>query len=298
MPLLAFRPNDRKFALTDPDMLHCVRSMFVVVSILMTATFFYASAVPFLFVVPDYRARLTGIFAPLFWESGRAFDWIVNLLALVPLGFFWSGTLVDQANTVALPRRGFCRVPLGCLSVAALAEALQIWLPQRVPSLRDLVALECGAILGCSLWHLLGARTTNICCLMLHRLAVSRKSRLWTNNWGALFGFAFTLCLGINTWASPSECFEMYRHRTFSRAAGTAPRVFDAGSVLLSSTQTALILTGLCILGVRRLEPTSQRPAVGLGVLGQESFPEPGVSIAVRGVADVRKAGAKTNRAA
>ena len=55
--------------------------MFAIVSILMTVAFVYASTVPLVFAVPNYRERLIPMLSLGSSESGRAFDWIVNVMA-------------------------------------------------------------------------------------------------------------------------------------------------------------------------------------------------------------------------
>lgn len=274
--------------------------MFAIIGVLVTAAFFYVSAVPLVFGVPDFRARLVGMIAPPPWQSGRAFDWIVNILALIPLGFFWSGAIAGRATTASTWSRVFCRVAMGCLVVAALAESLQFWMPLRVPSLRDIIALETGAIVGCSLWRILGARTTTICSLLLQRLSSWRVIQPWAmKKWMVLFGLLLAACLTINTWASPSKCFEMYRHRTFSpKRTSARGHVAFGSALLLSSTLTALVLLGVCRLGVRRLDRPRVSLAHGLPTFVENSSSGPDFSIADHRVPNERIDGELSGRAA
>ena len=296
MPSNAMRKNDRQLSANDPEVFHRVSAMFAIISILIAAAFFYASTIPLEFAVPDYRVRLIRMFAPLPWESGRAFDWIANVLALIPLGFCWSATFVSPAITGPVtgppPQRAFYRVALGCLALAVLAESLQLWLPLRVPSLRDLVALESGAILGCTLWQILGARTTVACCRVAQRIAAWPGSRLWGLKWMILFGFLLTVCLTINIGASPGQCFQMYRQRAWSADAAGVRDVFDRVTAVLFGTATALALFGLCVLVVRTLEFARVRPERHVHATLQETTTESGVSVADRHVAKQRFADA------
>jgi len=275
--------NERRFRADDAPVIPDVRSQFAVISVLLTAAFLYASTVPLVFGVPDYRARLVASVQPAFSESGRAFDSIVNVLALMPLGFFWSGLSAGHAATGSSDRRTFCRVALGCLAIATLAESLQIWLPRRVPSVRDLVALEIGAILGCSLWRYFGERAIIFCCSISRRLTsrrstAGRHGRPRCVNWLGLFACLLAFCLAVNTWASPLEYFEMYRQRAFLKAGVGAPGEFfrpgstSLGSALVSSTATALVLVGLCSLSVHRLERTGPRSTNGLRIFVAEEM--------------------------
>lgn len=295
MPL---RTTDGPISEHDSDVLPRVISLFAVISILNIAAFMYASTVPLVFAVPDYRARLTEFVASFPAESGRTFDWTVNILALIPLAFFSSGVLVNRAATGSSPYRQYCHVASGCLALAVFAETLQLWLPLRVPSLRDLVALECGAILGCALWQILGARTTNLCVTICQRSAGWRGG--WPRGlpWLTLVGFLFAGCLAINRWASPSQFFQMYRHRTFSSAAAGVHRDFAVGIALSNSAGTALILSGLCSLGVRALESNRIRSVRRLRVFEPTNVSEPGVSVVNRPLAHDITASATSNRAA
>jgi hypothetical protein len=279
-PSMPLQTDDRPCSADDPDVRHRVSSTFAVMSILIAAGFIYASTVPLVFAVPDYRARLTGICASFPTESGRTFDWTVNFLALIPLGFCWSGTLASRVSPSSSARRTFGRVAWGCLALAALAETLQVWLPVRVPALRDLIALEGGACLGCGLWWLVGAPTTNFCCRIWQRSTAGSTARLPSLPWLVLFGLLLSGCLAINTWASPSQCFQMYRHRTFSSHSAGPERVWNAANALLASTGTALALLGICGLGVRVLERTWIRSADGLRIFVPTAEPASGLSVA------------------
>jgi hypothetical protein len=278
---MAFRripKTDAQLAANDAVLLHRVRSLFAVVVVLMIAAFLYASTVPLVFAVPDYRARLAEILAPTSWQTGRSFDWVVNCLALIPLGFCWSGALVNPFTTAALQRRTFSRsagyrVARGCLVVAAFAEFLQIWLPLRVPSLRDLIALESGAIVGCGLWRLVDTSTMTISCLVVQRLAPRRRRRQWVAPWMILFGLLLSTCLAINICARPARCFEMYRRRSFSLSVG-ARQIVDPVATLFSSAGTALVLVGFCGLGILGLDRDQLRLAGREDVSMRETIPQ------------------------
>lgn len=78
---------------------------------------------------------------PRYWS---AFDFVINIFAYVPLGFFWVPTLH--------PRRGWAMAVLlatllGCCLSLSL-ETVQNFLPSRVASNLDLVCNSIGAMLG------------------------------------------------------------------------------------------------------------------------------------------------------
>lgn len=277
MPSRLWRTDDSPCWTDDPDVRHRAGSLFAVISILVTTAFLYASTVPLEFAVPDYRGRFTEIFASFGTETGRTFDWTINLLALLPLGFFWSGELASRACTRSSAERTFGRVAGGCLCLAVLAETLQVWLPLRVPALRDLVALECGACLGCGLWWLVGAQTTQLGCRIWQRCTARRTTRMPGLAWLGLFAVLMGGCLAINSWASPSQCFQMYRQRTFSSSRAGTERAPDLGNALITSTGTAFVLICLCGLGVRAGEQARMRPARGFHIFVHDSSSAPGV---------------------
>ena len=72
------------------------------------------------------------------------FDLFVNTLAYVPLGFLWVAALrVRLAPAPATVVAAF-----GCLALSLSVEALQNFLPSRVPSNLDLVSNACGGLIG------------------------------------------------------------------------------------------------------------------------------------------------------
>ncbi|MEK9775496.1 MAG: VanZ family protein [Quisquiliibacterium sp.] len=101
---------------------------------------------------------------PRYWT---AFDLLANLLLYAPLGALCLVSMRDRAETIA------CM--LGCGTMAFLlslsVEALQHFMPGRVPSLADLIANTAGALSG-ALAMLVGIR-----------LAGARSARLSSQHW-------------------------------------------------------------------------------------------------------------------
>ncbi len=224
------------------------RTLLRIAAILMTLTFFYASAIPLKFSAPDFSERFATMVASTPWERGRLFDWTVNVLAFVPLGFAWAGTSCSPVNGRAARRVAAMRSAAGCLILACLAEGLQLWLPLRVPSFRDIVALEAGAIIGCGIWLIIGPRTTMLKTALLRRLSPQGRNRYSSFQWPTLFGFLLCSLLAMNAPAGPAEWFEIYRRRAFlSRGPDIAAR-FASGTPLLVSVAAALGIWAFCRL--------------------------------------------------
>lgn len=82
-------------------------------------------------------------------------DWTVNVLLLVPIGFFGLGAIaVDQRRSFSI----YWLIPVvvlcGMLSIAI--EFSQFWFPPRNPSLYDIVAQNIGSFIGGFLWIISG----------------------------------------------------------------------------------------------------------------------------------------------
>eukprot|EP00913_Durusdinium_trenchii_P010896 g10225.t1 len=88
-------------------------------------------------------------------------DVAVNLLAGVPLSFAIAGTVLFRE------RRWLQVVPLLCVALAVsisascVAEFGQVWVENRVPSVRDIAAQSVGAVVGLLCWLLFNRRLVN-----------------------------------------------------------------------------------------------------------------------------------------
>jgi VanZ family protein len=113
----------------------------------------YASLHPFI----DWRD--TGISPFAFLEGGwprywTTFDLIANIAVYLPLGFFLTLAFDRIPGRYSAP---FLAVLLAA-SVSCGLEAIQTWLPSRVPSIVDLVCNSFGALFGAIWAHLVGPR--------------------------------------------------------------------------------------------------------------------------------------------
>jgi VanZ family protein len=237
------------------------RSLLRITAMLMTLFFFYASAIPLKFSAPDFSERLATMVASTPWERGRLFDWTANILAFIPLGFAWAGAGYSLVGRRSARSTAAIRSALGCLILACLAEFLQLWLPMRVPSFRDIVALEAGAIIGCGIWLSIGPRATLLTTALLRHLPPQGRDRYSSFKWPALLGFLFCSLLAMNIPAGPAEWFEIYRHRAFPSSGPHSAARFASGMPLLVAVVSALGIWAccrLCELAISRY-PASSR---------------------------------------
>jgi len=159
---------------------------------------------------------------------------------------------------------------MGCLLLAVVAEALQFWIPLRDPSIRDVLALECGAVLGCGLWLATGRWVTGALCRLMKLLLVIGGPRLFHLRWLALFLAIFFVCLIVSRCASPIQLFSLYRNSS-SSLQNLPLSAFGAGvarpqglpMVLLVGALATLVIGGACRMGqnaVRYLKDRHSRP--------------------------------------
>ena len=192
-----------------------IASVYITTALLATIGFLYASVIPLVFAVPNFWVRLLGAFAPSPWNSASLFDVAINILAFVPLGFLWAAAWSSTLPSNRLSGQ-FVTIALGCLGLAILAEGLQFWIPLRDPSIRDVLILEWGAILGYRLWLAAGHWTTSVLASWIDRLFRLGGPGLFRLRWPALSVAVFALCLVLNCYASAPQLFLLYRFRSTS----------------------------------------------------------------------------------
>ena len=79
---------------------------------------------------------------------------VANLLMFLPLGFLFSGWWLYRLQRIEARLAGVLLVSAVCLAVTASVEFLQIWIPNRTPSLTDMSANVIGGLAGALLWQL------------------------------------------------------------------------------------------------------------------------------------------------
>jgi VanZ family protein len=137
------------------------RRHFALAAAIFWAIAVYGSLVPFHFSPLSLRDAL-GQFGEILDRGiilDSRSDLVANVLLFVPIGFFWLAALVaDRAGRA----RYFVWIPIvlaSCFASSILIEFLQLWFPDRVPSLRDIAAQSVGASIGIVLWLGVGRST-------------------------------------------------------------------------------------------------------------------------------------------
>jgi len=264
-----------------------VESAYITAAVLLSLGFLYASTVPLVFGVLGIEARFWGMFRVVPQNPEELVDLIRNTLAFIPLGFFWSAACRTFLGFHRRQLGTFGPAMIACLGLATLAEVLQVWIPVRDPSARDILSLECGAMVGYGLWILAGAWTTAFLRRWTHRLYLVGGPRLFRLQWQALFVTTLFACWVVNCYASPAQLFLLYRFRSTSLHE-VAGLLHDTGvqqvrgplSMFVPSVTMALFAVGACRMGAvtlrflrQRCVPTS-RPSDPVGVPRKRTPPQ------------------------
>lgn len=130
---------------------------------LSAAGLIYGSLLPFRFRDQsiDESWQLFQALWPVDWNAwGSSQDIAVNILITVPLAFFLLGTLQFRSrHPIAICLSSTVTLML-CLTLGLFVEFTQLWIDSRTSSLYDVTAQLAGAIIGSSLWLLIGPRFT------------------------------------------------------------------------------------------------------------------------------------------
>jgi VanZ family protein len=243
-----------------------VESAYITVAILLSIAFLYASTVPLVFASPDFDTRIAGVLRSWHWNPTQPLDPAANVLAFIPVGVLWSA-----AWNTSLERRRrrteMLNAASTCLALAVLAEGLQFWIPLRDPSIRDVLALECGALLGCELWRVTGQRVTAALFRWTEWLMVGRAHLVMRAP--VLFISAYLACVMIVLYANPVRLFLAYRdasislqHIALSRPNLGPPQPRGPLAVLVVSGIAALLLIGMCRFGSSAVRSLKGRDVV------------------------------------
>lgn len=245
----------------DPDAVNFrsavwhARLTFGALACLLTTVFLYSSMVPWRFAEPDYKLRLEQMIASSPWELGRSFDWSINILSLIPVGISWS--IASKIGTISGKRKsaGTWNPLNGCLGIAIGSEFVQFWIPDRVPSLRDCVALSIGAILGCGIWQIIGCEMNR--CLW----ESAHCSRNWRHRCVQIvpriaLGIAVGLVsIALQLWNTPDQWFALYRNRGGTANAWWAFETSAIGLILA----TSLLAAALTLVALQAVSTFSHR---------------------------------------
>ncbi|HEV8000676.1 MAG TPA: VanZ family protein [Planctomycetaceae bacterium] len=232
-----------------------VEAAYVAIAVLGSLAFLYLSTIPWVFAVPDFESRLAGVWESLRWDRAQPLDPIANVLAFIPIGFLWSAAW--SANPTKRRWRAIevARVAIGCLVLATVAEVLQFWIPLRDPSIRDILALECGALLGCGLWFTAGPWISVVLGRSIERL-MFHHPRFFRLRRRLLIGATYFACVLIVIFASPVRLFWTYRgwsislqHLPVSRPDLVSPQSQGLLADVFCSAVVALVLVSACFIG-------------------------------------------------
>jgi VanZ family protein len=147
------------------------RAFWIVAAVGLSLAFVDLSVVPLIFSDRDLSGRLWRMltFADLPQGGLLIRDLALNILAMVPIGFAWAAVFQNAGRHPSFA----VRKSIGtCFGIALLAEIIQLWLPMRYPSLRDVAALTTGAAIGCGIHRWAGqgvSRLVQASCRILIR---------------------------------------------------------------------------------------------------------------------------------
>jgi hypothetical protein len=234
---------------------------YVTAAVVASIGYLYASTVPLVFAAPNLEKRFWEMFTAVSLSRAGLLDLALNVLAFVPLGFLWSAASSSCLPTNRRTRSVRGPVLIGSLGLATLGEALQFWIPLRTPSAGDILALECGAVIGMGLWTFCGSSATDSlgrCLLALYKLG---GPRLFHLRWQILVVTTFLACLIVNCYASPTQLFLLYRFRSTSlhEVAGilhdaSVQRGHGPLSAFLPSMVAALVIVAACCAALMTLK--------------------------------------------
>jgi hypothetical protein len=237
-----------------------VRFSYLTVFVLLTIGFFYASWIPFVFAANDLPTRVAGMFNFKDWHtvSDLLSDTMLNLIGFFPIGFV-GGALCDvtsQRRRSGLRTFGIA----ACLSlgIAIGAEGLQLFIPPRTASFRDILTLETGALLGTSFWCAVGNSATAFVSRRVTPIARWGGRSIFRYRWLGLFSLLFVACLSLNLYASPGELYWAYsRHTWVNQARMNADYVFffkvpRAGHSFWTASVASLV-SSACVVATCKL---------------------------------------------
>jgi hypothetical protein len=168
-----------------------------------------------MFSSDDLSTRLIGMFQFNDWNTvkGLVSDTMVNVLAFLPIGFAGSALCHLISRRRQFAPRTFVIVAGLSLVISFAAEAIQLCIPMRTASMRDVLTLEVGGILGACAWRAIAEDAIEFIFRWFSHLARWGGGRIFRYRWSGLFALLFVACLALNSYASPTELFVVYcRH--------------------------------------------------------------------------------------
>jgi glycosyltransferase involved in cell wall biosynthesis/glycopeptide antibiotics resistance protein len=195
-----------------------IRFLNIALVVGLTIGFLFASSIPLIFASDDISTRFANMFRFNDWDvaSDLFIDSLFNVAALLPIGFFGFALLESLATRSFHRLKAFGIVITVSFGLAILAEGLQLWIPIRTPSFRDVLTLEIGAVFGAALWWTVGKRVTAYQYRLFALVARWKVARRAGIRWLCLFFALFLACLSLNLIASPAEMYWTYSRRSMT----------------------------------------------------------------------------------
>jgi VanZ family protein len=192
-----------------------MRFLFLSTYVLLIVGFLYGSSIPLIFSIDDLSTRLLSMFRFSDWDtlSDLVFDTIINVLCFFPIGFAGGALcdLISQPRTFGA--RTFGIVVGLSFAISLIAEGVQLCIPLRTPSLRDVLTLEAGGVLGACAWWAISKVAIEFICGQIRPVAQWGGGRIFRYRWQGLFALLLVACFLLNLYSSPTELFVTYsRH--------------------------------------------------------------------------------------
>ena len=137
------------------------RGTFALVTLGFLIFVVYGSLVPFHYKPLSWDETWTR------WQAVRArplgmdsrTDFATNVVLFIPLGFLLVGTFAVKRDWMVAVLAAVLVIPC-CTALSAAIEFTQLWFPERVSSMNDVLAETIGAVLGSLLWIAYGCQIT------------------------------------------------------------------------------------------------------------------------------------------
>jgi VanZ family protein len=186
------------------------RRTFAVAALAFGGFAVYGSLVPLEFRAVSFEEALDRFSRVPYLQLGiqsRA-DFVANILLFVPLGFLLMGALrADRRGPIAAGITGALAAGFAC-ALANAIEFTQIYFPMRTVSQNDIFAETTGALVGISLWGLVGQRLTDF----MRAFFAERQRPAMIVRLLAIYAAAFLVAqvLPLDIAITPGELSEKY----------------------------------------------------------------------------------------
>lgn len=247
---------------------------YLILSLGLIAFTFYGSLIPFRLEPHSFDSAWADFGTAIFNYPPRRLsrtDVLANLLLFVPLGFTLAGAmLVDRARRFGLIVATLVIVPLA-LGVSVLAEFLQTFTTDRVPSSVDIAAQTVGCLLGITLWCVAGNALTGWIRDTLSAAPADRLSRALT---AFAAGWVFINLVPFDITLDLGDLGARVRSGEISLVPFTAPALWSARGAwdVLAETLSAVPLGVFGLVATGRRTPRWVAFARGAAIVALVEF--------------------------